>query len=172
MKDRQHFRRNKNGREENTLAVDVAGRFKIGLGPEGSGYKYLLVSTFDASKQKWKDLQEEKETDEMKDVEEKLAEDPEYISHPQEEIIIKMLKAKVEPTEEKKPSSETASRKAEQRIKALKHSLTEAVKAKGEEVSSSDEGCFEEKRDNVLLHSFVDNVFKKRNSERFQLSGL
>jgi hypothetical protein len=50
IKDRPHYRRPP--RDENTLAVDVAGRFKEGQGPEGKGYKYMLIATFNASKKK------------------------------------------------------------------------------------------------------------------------
>ena len=53
IEDRPHRRRP--DREENTLAVDVAGRFKPGVGPEGKQYKYTLVATLNAAKKKWND---------------------------------------------------------------------------------------------------------------------
>ena len=66
IKDRPHRRRP--DREENTLAVDVAGRFKPGVGPEGKQYKYMLVATFNAAKKKWNDVEaEEDDEKEQKD---------------------------------------------------------------------------------------------------------
>ena len=68
MKDRPHKRRPY--REKNTLAVDVAGRFKEGIGPEGKRYKYMTVATFNAAKKKWNDAdEEENEETEDEDVE-------------------------------------------------------------------------------------------------------
>ena len=54
IKERQHFRR-KRPRDENVLAIDVAGRFRSEKGPEGQGYKYMLVATL-----RGKDIQVEK----------------------------------------------------------------------------------------------------------------
>ena len=42
IKDRPHYRRSAD-REENTLAIDIAGRFKPGKGEDGAGYKYLYL---------------------------------------------------------------------------------------------------------------------------------
>jgi hypothetical protein len=47
IKDRPHYRKSAN-REENTLAIDIAGRFKPGKGEDGNGYKCLMVATFRA----------------------------------------------------------------------------------------------------------------------------
>ena len=58
IKDRPHYRR-ANDREENTLAIDIAGRFKPGKGEEGGNYKYLLVATFEAAKWNWQETQDE-----------------------------------------------------------------------------------------------------------------
>jgi hypothetical protein len=52
-------------REEKTLAIDVAGRFKPGKGEEGGNYKYLLVATFRAAKWNWKEPVEEVTDEEM-----------------------------------------------------------------------------------------------------------
>ena len=45
IKDRLRYRR-MHDREENTLAIDIAGRFKPGKGEDGGGYMYLMVATF------------------------------------------------------------------------------------------------------------------------------
>ena len=53
IKDRPHYRR-ANDREENTLAIDIAGRFKPGEGEEGGDYRYLVVATFKAARSNWR----------------------------------------------------------------------------------------------------------------------
>ena len=58
IKDRPHYRR-MTDREENTSAIDVAGRFKAGKGEDGGNYKYLLVVTFRAAKWNWKEASDE-----------------------------------------------------------------------------------------------------------------
>ena len=58
VQDRPHYRR-ANDREENTLALDIAGRFKPGKGEEGGDYKYLLVATFKAAKWNWQEVLDE-----------------------------------------------------------------------------------------------------------------
>ena len=58
IKDRPHYKR-ASDREENTLAIDIAGRFKPGRGEEGGDYKYLLVATFKAARGNWKEPQDE-----------------------------------------------------------------------------------------------------------------
>ena len=65
IKDRPHYRRPE--REENTLAVDVAGRYKPGVGPEGKNYKYMLVATFNAAKKKWNNVETEEKSEEKTD---------------------------------------------------------------------------------------------------------
>ena len=58
IKDGPHYTR-ASDREENTLAIDIAGRFKPGKGEEGGDYKYLLVATFKAARGNWKDTSDE-----------------------------------------------------------------------------------------------------------------
>ena len=65
IKDRPHYRRPE--REENTLAVDVAGRYQPGIGHEGKNYKYMLVATFNAAKKKCDDVEPEEESEEQTD---------------------------------------------------------------------------------------------------------
>jgi hypothetical protein len=67
IKDRPHRRRPDH--EEHTLAMDVAGRFRPGVGPEGKQYKYMLVATFNAAKKKWNDVEgrEKEEREKKKD---------------------------------------------------------------------------------------------------------
>ena len=52
-------------REEKTLGVDIAGRFKAGKGEEGGGYQYLMVATFQAAKKKWGGRLEESHEDQQ-----------------------------------------------------------------------------------------------------------
>ena len=58
IKDRPCYRKT-NDREENTLGIDIAGRFKPGKGEEGGDYKYLLVATFKAARGNWKNTSDE-----------------------------------------------------------------------------------------------------------------
>ena len=53
IKDQPHYRRSAD-REENTLAIDIAGRFKPGRREDGNGYKYLMIATFKAVNRNWK----------------------------------------------------------------------------------------------------------------------
>ena len=73
IKDRPYYRRI-HDREENTLAIDVAGRFKPGKGEEGAGYKYLTVATFRAVNRNWKEIPDEA-TEEAQKEEKKKEED-------------------------------------------------------------------------------------------------
>ena len=58
IKDRPRYRR-ATDQEDNTLAIDIAGRFKPGKGEEGGDYKYLLVATFKAARGNWKEPSDE-----------------------------------------------------------------------------------------------------------------
>ena len=58
IKDRPRYRRSTE-REENTLAIDIAGRFRAGKGEEGGDYKYLLVATLRAAKWNWQQMPDE-----------------------------------------------------------------------------------------------------------------
>ena len=58
IKDRPHYKR-ANDREENTLEIDIARRFRPGKGEEGGEYKYLLVATLKAARGNWKEPPDE-----------------------------------------------------------------------------------------------------------------
>ena len=82
IKDRPHYRR-ANDREENTLAIDIAGRFKPGKGEEGGDYKYLLVAAFKAAKENWKEPSDEA-TEEKQKTEAEKEKDTDDPFHPQD----------------------------------------------------------------------------------------
>jgi len=82
IKDRPHYRRSDN-REENTLAIDIAGRFKPGRGEDGMGYKYLMVATFKAVNRNWKESTDEA-TEEAQKAEKEKEKDTDDAFHPQE----------------------------------------------------------------------------------------
>jgi hypothetical protein len=102
IKDRPHRRRPE--REENTLAVDVAGRYKPGIGPEGKTYKYMLVATFNAAKKKWNNVEAE-------DVEEKTDESYKDVLVEETQIVLKTVK---------ELTSKEASDRAKAKIKMVK----------------------------------------------------
>ena len=84
IKDRPHYRKSEN-REENTLAIDIAGRFKPGRGEDGSGYKYLMVATFKAANRNWKEFTDEA-TEEVAKEEKEKEKDTEDAFHPQDPV--------------------------------------------------------------------------------------
>ena len=84
IKDRPRYRR-ANDREENTLAIDIAGRFKPGKGEEGGDYKYLLVATFEASRWNWKETSDEA-TEEKQRTEVEKEKDTDDPFHPQDPV--------------------------------------------------------------------------------------
>ena len=79
IKDRPHYRR-MNDREENTMAIDIAGRFKAGKGEEGGNYKYLLVATFKAAKWNWQETQDKADEEKQKHEREKRTQCRRWIS--------------------------------------------------------------------------------------------
>jgi hypothetical protein len=84
IKDRPHYRRSDN-REENTLAIDIAGRFKLGRGEDGMGYKYLMVATFKAVNRNWKESTDEA-TEEVQRAEEEREKETDDAFYPQDPI--------------------------------------------------------------------------------------
>ena len=78
IKDRPHYRR-QTDREENTLATDIAGRFKAGKS-EGGNYKYLMVATFRAARWNWKETSDEV-TEETQQAEKQKEEDTDHPFH-------------------------------------------------------------------------------------------
>ena len=84
IKDRPHYRR-QTDREENTLAIDIAGRFKAGKGEEGGNYKYLMVATFRAARWNWKETKDEATEDEQQ-AEKQQEEDTDDPFHPQDPV--------------------------------------------------------------------------------------
>ena len=85
-------------REENALAIDIAGRFKAGKGEDGGNYKYLLVATFRAAKWNWKEASDEV-TEEVQQQEKEKEEDTEDAFRPQDPIQ-KAVAKEQEPTKE------------------------------------------------------------------------
>ena len=82
IKDRPRYRRSLD-REENTLAIDIAGRFKPGKGEDGRGYKYFMLATFRAVNRNWKEVVDEATEETQKEEEEKDTDDA---FHPQDPI--------------------------------------------------------------------------------------
>ena len=122
IKDRPHYRRPE--REENTLAVDVSGRYKPGVGPEGKNYKYMLVATFNAAKKKWNNVESEEEA------EEKTDESYKDVLVEETQIVLKTVK---------ELTSKEASDRAKAKIKMVKLAPQKEVDLSSDEESSSSE---------------------------------
>ena len=84
IKDRPHYRRTAD-REENTLAINIAGRFRSGIGEEGGNCKYLLVAAFKSAKWNWLETQDEADEEKQKQEKEK-DKDVEDACYPQDPI--------------------------------------------------------------------------------------
>ena len=118
IKDSPHYRR-ANDREENTLVIDIAGRFKPGKGEEGGDYKYLLVATLKAARRTWKNTSDEatEETLRTEVEKEKDTDDP---FHPQDPA-----------QEERKESEEPTTEEAIVEVKAVRFKGKHVIIIKG-----------------------------------------
>ena len=112
IKDRPHYRRSAD-REENTLAIDIAGRFKPGRGEDGNGYKYLMIATFKAVNRNWKEVTDEA-PEEVQEKEKEKDKDTEDAFHPQEPV----------PENESSPQEQSEKKEEERRVISLSSSVS------------------------------------------------
>jgi hypothetical protein len=99
VKDRPHYRRSAD-REENTLARDIAGRFKPGKGEDDTGYKYLMIATFRAANRNWKEVPDEAD-EKVQQKEQEKEEETEDASHEQDPATKEETSPEEQPAEDK-----------------------------------------------------------------------
>ena len=113
--------------EENTLAIDSAGRLKPGQGDDGNGYKYLMIATFKAVNGNWKEVPDEA-TEEVQKEEKEKEKDTEDAFHPQD------------PVPENESAPQEQSEKKEEEKLSEDTSFLKAIRIKGAKSSLSTEG--------------------------------